>query len=55
MRYTLVPLVILLSAVLTQAQTGPCTESEVQNRQCGVSTFTLFGKVDTQNFSCRWL
>ena len=30
MRYTLVPLFILLSAVLTQAQRGPCTESAVK-------------------------
>jgi hypothetical protein len=30
MRYTLVPLLILLSAVLMQAQTGPCTESAVK-------------------------
>lgn len=30
MRYTLVPLVILLSAMLTQAQTGPCTESAIK-------------------------
>jgi hypothetical protein len=27
MRYILVPLLILLSAVLTQGQSGPCTES----------------------------
>ncbi len=30
MRYSLVALFILLSAVMTQAQTGPCTESVVQ-------------------------
>jgi len=30
MRYTLVPLVILLYAMMTQAQTGPCTESAVK-------------------------
>jgi hypothetical protein len=30
MRYTLVPLLILLSAALTQAQTGPCTESAIK-------------------------
>jgi hypothetical protein len=30
MRYTLVPLLILLSALLTQAQSGPCTESAVK-------------------------
>jgi hypothetical protein len=30
MRYTLVPLLILLSGVLTQAQSGPCTESAVK-------------------------
>jgi len=26
MRYTLVPLLIVLAAVLTQAQTGPCAD-----------------------------
>jgi hypothetical protein len=30
MRYTLVPLLIVLAAMLTQAQTGPCTESAVK-------------------------
>jgi ketosteroid isomerase-like protein len=30
MRYTLVPLLIVLAAVLTQAQTGPCTESAIK-------------------------
>jgi ketosteroid isomerase-like protein len=30
MRYSLVPLLILLSAVLTQAQSGPCTESAIK-------------------------
>lgn len=30
MRYTLVSLLILLSSALTQAQTGPCTESVIK-------------------------
>jgi hypothetical protein len=30
MRYSLVALFILLSAVMTQAQTGPCTESAIK-------------------------
>jgi hypothetical protein len=30
MRYTLVALFLLISAVMTQAQTGPCTESLVK-------------------------
>ena len=30
MRYSLVALFILLSAVMTQAQTGPCTESVIK-------------------------
>jgi hypothetical protein len=30
MRYSLVPLLIMLSAVLRQAQSGPCTEIAVK-------------------------
>ena len=30
MRYTMVPLLVVLSAVLMQAQSGPCTESAIK-------------------------
>jgi hypothetical protein len=37
MRYVLASLVVLLSAVLTQAQTGPCTESAIRRGKITVA------------------